>query len=782
MAAQPRSGVRRRNVRRARVTSPGQQRAERTGVVELALYTLLFLLVALAFDPTIDVQFTLPKLMWLRFGMAPILAVWVVRLIQGGVRPVPRIVLVPAAVLAGWWVVVTPIAADVRTAIDGMHGRYNGLINGILLIVLFLVVASTARARPELRRLVVGFLIAIIPVAAYAMAQYSGLDPFVWPNPRPGSTIGHPVPLAAILSLAIPFVLAFLIVERGSAMRIAWSALLLLYGFAVASTLSRGPWLGGLAACGTVVVAAVRLKIVSVKGPARWWSLGVLAIAAAFLVRSAAVLHRLEQFVHLGTDPSFTGRFVFFDAAFRMIRAHPITGVGLENFGVLYPQYRPLEPETVPPDSVPTMVHNGYLQAATTTGIIGLTVSLALSAGIFLLLNRSCRGLALRLDEARAEGRSDRADESASELMFGVAFGAALIGYMIQALSGWDEVSLSAFYWILGGAAVAFSTAERTDLGIPSLERLKIPVALAASAGAAGAIVLGFDASRQIEADRAFRQARSLSLEKDWALIERQLQSGLAASGDAAIYLDHAGLFYLRRVAAVRDPTAYVRAAALFEKSAGANRFDPYTVVHRIDLETAALTAGIVQTLSVDAKDAVARARALDPNNATVHASIAALQQAAHDPVSALRTINEAIRLRPHHPGYHVLQGDLQRALGDRAAAIAAYREEVPLVKPASSEWLNVERRLLVTLEEAGQHEPAIAEGKMVTGMVHDEMAFTLLGFAYRSIGDWANAVEAFAAAARINPANVDAVTGLREAEAERKREPTADTKQRPVR
>jgi tetratricopeptide (TPR) repeat protein len=367
--------------------------------------------------------------------------------------------------------------------------------------------------------------------------------------------------------------------------------------------------------------------------------------------------------------------------------------------------------------------------------------------------------------------------ESASDLMFGVAFCGALTGYMVQALSGWEEVSLSAVYWILAGGAVAFSAAERTELGIRSLQRLKIPLALAASAGAAAAIVLGFDAARQIEVDRAFFQARLLDPEKDWPLIQQQLDWGLGAAGDAAKYLDDAGLLYLRRVEDGHDPAAYVRAATLFERSARANRFDPYALVHRVDLETAALTAGIAQTPSVEAKDSGARARALDPNNPTVHASIAALQQAAQDPVSALRTIDEAIRLRPHHQGYHVLRGDLQRALDDRTAAIAAYREEVPLVKPASSEWLNVERRLLVTLEEAGQHEAAIAEGKLVTATVNDDLAFTVLGVAYRSIGELKNAVEAFGAAARINPANANAAGGLRDAEAALQRVPSADPK-----
>jgi tetratricopeptide (TPR) repeat protein len=145
--------------------------------------------------------------------------------------------------------------------------------------------------------------------------------------------------------------------------------------------------------------------------------------------------------------------------------------------------------------------------------------------------------------------------------------------------------------------------------------------------------------------------------------------------------------------------------------------------------------------------------------------------------VSALRSIDKVIRLRPHHPVFHVLRGDLQRALGDRTAGISSYIEEVSLLKPASPELLNVERRLLVTLEEAGQHEAAIAEGKMVTANVNDDLAFTVLGLAYRSIGKWNSAAEAFAAAARINPANAIASAGLREAEAALRRVPSDDPK-----
>jgi cytochrome c-type biogenesis protein CcmH/NrfG len=88
----------------------------------------------------------------------------------------------------------------------------------------------------------------------------------------------------------------------------------------------------------------------------------------------------------------------------------------------------------------------------------------------------------------------------------------------------------------------------------------------------------------------------------------------------------------------------------------------------------------------------------------------------------------------------------------------------------------------LVVFEEAGQHDAAIAEGKMVTATVNDDLAFTVLGFAYRSIGDWRNALDAFEAAARINPANEAAAAGVRETEAALQHAASADPKPLAVR
>ena len=103
-------------------------------------------LIATVFSARLETQFTLPKLLVIR-AFAPVLAgFWLVRFRHGETRPLPRAVLAAAVALAVWWVVSTMMAVHRPTAIDGVHGRYNGLWNQWILLSMGLIVASTKRA------------------------------------------------------------------------------------------------------------------------------------------------------------------------------------------------------------------------------------------------------------------------------------------------------------------------------------------------------------------------------------------------------------------------------------------------------------------------------------------------------------------------------------------------------------------------------------------------------------------------------------------------------------
>jgi O-antigen ligase len=670
--------------------------------------------VGLAFDPGLQVQFTLPKLVVFYIGGAAILLTWAWRVQRGLVRPVPRLVLVPALALAAWWLATFPFAADRHTALYGMHGRYNGLIAHASMLVLFLAIASSGLSRDSIRRLTAWMVAALIPVAGYAAAQSAGWELFAWPNIRPGSTIGHPVPLAAILSMALPVALAGLLTAPRLRTRVLAGAAALLLLLAVAGTLSRGPWVGLAAGLIVMLMLVLRGRVAVGLRSIRWYLLAVCAVAAVVAFSAVPmnrVVQRISMFRNLADDPSFADRFVMYRAAIGMIRDHPIAGVGLENFGLLYPRYRPIEPEVLPADTIPTMVHNGYLETATTTGIPGLVVYLLLIAAVIRVVWR------------------DRPAPLASDSLMPMAFLAAITSYLVQDLSGWLELSLSAFFWSVAGAAVAFATAQRDARPVsPSGGRrwLAIGAALAAVTATAAA---GSHAFTELQADRLFHDSYGLDVAVEWPQIDARIQDGLNLVANDPYYVDSAGILVMRRFHEAPSRALYDRAAALFERARAANRFDPYILVNRIELDTEALTNKTIASSDAGEGERAARAALdLDPNNASVYRAVASFELAGGQSAQALAAIETARRLRPHQPQSYVVEGDVRRALSDRAAAAEAYRRAADLFARGGAEWINAERRLVVTLAEMGRYADAVQEGRRLLELApNDELSKKLL-------------------------------------------------------
>jgi O-antigen ligase len=650
------------------------------------------LLVVLAFDQSIQSAFTLPKLFALQLGAAALGVLWAFRLRAGLLNPVPRIVVVPSLMLVAWWAITTVFAVDPWVAVYGMRGRYHGLITESIFVGIFLVLASVQADRREWHGFVTMLIVILVPAAGYAAAQHLGLDPFVWANPRPGSTIGHPISLAALLNLAIPFIVAFLLTTQDRKARWMWCALLAMFLFASAGTLSRGQWLAAMVASGVVMAAAIGERIMTRRPLTVWIAALVWLAAVAILWDStwiARVSGRLGQVAALGADTSLASRFVYYDAALRMLLDHPFLGVGLENYAVLFPYYRPIEGGVVPPDATPTMVHNGYLQAAASTGVPGLLVYLTLVAAVVLVVMRGLRLL-----------KSGTAIDRQRDWLVGVAFVAAIVGYLVQDLSGWHEISLSAFFWTIAGAAVGYSGTLQSDRRHLSNRRGVLLSAVAVLV--AGLMALASQSWRAMQIDRVFFQLQLADPVHDWSRIQHSLRVGLQLGADDPYYLDSAGVLHLKRFNATGERWAYDRAVALFNRARQLDLRDPDIVVHRIDLESAGLQRGIV-TDSVGMGPLLSVALALDPNNATTHETIARFRIAERKFQAAIPFIERALAMRPRHPGYRALKGDALRGVGNLPGAISAYRKESALLIKGTAEWFDVEQRLTLTMAEAAK-------------------------------------------------------------------------------
>ena len=509
-----------------------------------------------------------------------------------------------------------------------------------------------------------------------------------------------------------------------------WAAALVLFALVVASTLSRGPWAGLAVASLIVLVCAVRIRVIE---PRRTWLYGAVAagvILAVFAVakfdrttRTVILLTaRVYQLAHLETDPSVMNRFVYFDAARRMLRDHPIAGVGFESYGLLYPRYRPVEGDVIPSDVIPTMVHNGYLQMAVTNGLPAPVLYLVLMASILWLLVRTSRALVV----AHRGG-------AARDPLIGAAFIGAIVGYLVQDLSGWQEISLSAFFWPLLGAAVSFCTVTETDsrrvTTRPSVRQAlrrssqpaaaRLAVSIAAASFVVAAAFLATATYREMSADALCFETIGLDPSRDWPRIEQNLEASLQLARNDPYYLDAAGLQYLKRLQVTGQRQVHDKAAALFSDAAQRDRFNPYPLIHRIDVETAGLMQGAISSPGTDVEDVVAKVLEMDSNNATVHESIAQLRLAENRPQDALVSIQAAESLRPGHPRYHMLEGDTLRLLGHKADSIEAYRREAAILKDSGApDWVTAENKLVMSLIESGQHQFAASEAEQVIARV----------------------------------------------------------------
>ncbi len=135
-----------------------------------------------------------------------------------------------------------------------------------------------------------------------------------------------------------------------------WWVIAAVIALSIVLNFTRGVWIG----CGAALFYLV----------ARWrarllWVLPVLALAAYFAAPSL-VRDRLASLVHPSSDPSVTSRFEMWHVGLRMIRAHPLVGVGPNNIDEVYLTY--LQPGTYEP-SWHEHMHDDYLQFGAERGL-----------------------------------------------------------------------------------------------------------------------------------------------------------------------------------------------------------------------------------------------------------------------------------------------------------------------------------------------------------------------------------------------------------------------------
>lgn len=171
--------------------------------------------------------------------------------------------------------------------------------------------------------------------------------------------------------------------RRGAALALAW----LTSAAALALTLVRGAWLGFGAGL-LVALAGIRR---------RWIAALVIAAVAVLLFALPRVRERAET-IGDPADATTRERLAMADAGLRMLREHPVTGVGLGGVKRLYPVYAPPEARR----RHTSHLHNTPLQIAVERGLVGLALWLWIFVAFFVRAARVVRRMP-------ATGKTERA-------------------------------------------------------------------------------------------------------------------------------------------------------------------------------------------------------------------------------------------------------------------------------------------------------------------------------------------------------------------------------------
>jgi len=292
-------------------------------------------------------------------------------------------------------VLSTLTAISPAVSLLGDDGRGQELVTIAAYAVLLVLVGVGLTGRVRRERAVSVILVTSTSVAIYALVQRLGLDGTASAPSRPGATLGGPIFLGAYLGMTAPLALARLLENVRRERRVAAIAVhAVVFGLqsaALLSTMSRGPFLGFMAALLTLALLDARM------GGARRAAAWIAPCAMAILVTVAAG-RDFSRLVHPGGDTT-RSRVLIWEATMRLAGPHeplwspvggddrlnalrPLVGYGPESLYAALGPFRPDELGRLEPWAKPDRAHNALLDALATTGALGALAYLALLTGV----------------------------------------------------------------------------------------------------------------------------------------------------------------------------------------------------------------------------------------------------------------------------------------------------------------------------------------------------------------------------------------------------------------
>jgi O-antigen ligase len=362
-----------------------------------------------------------------------------------------------AALRSTWLVVVSfvlflfvaAVASGVKyTAFVGDNQRNTGFLTYLFLAVFLLAAARNLNSKNIGTVYVVGIAVGVT-MTLYGVLQHFGHDFVKWNNPYNSiiSTVGNPDFASGILSV---FLVLTVVAVAATAWHIFVKVALALIAVLTLLIIVWSQARQGLLAFGLAIGIFTIIWIAQKNR-----KLGYAAGGAGMVVFIFALLGILNSgpLKHALWKPTVSVRGFYWRAGLKMFTHHPLFGVGPDQYGDFFRQYREARyPLTYGFDLTSTAAHNVVIEIFATGGVfVGISY-------LLLLLLIMWRGIA-----------GVRQNSGKQQLLIAGVF-CAWIAYEAQSLVSIDNIGIAIWGWVLGGAVIGasliFKESEVTNSGI----------------------------------------------------------------------------------------------------------------------------------------------------------------------------------------------------------------------------------------------------------------------------------------------------------------------------
>lgn len=331
--------------------------------------------------------------------------------------------------------VATTFSDNILISVFGDTQRRNGFVSYLSLAFITVAAAVFFRAGNAKRIFHMAYLVGTISVF-YAILQTNGQDFVKWNNPYNSiiGTVGNPNFAAAVMAIMGVLILASLLNSD-------FNLYLRIFGLVVAALLLIVIYLSdarqGLL---SYILGGGVFLIIYLFGKNK--RIGLASLSAGILIFIFGILGMLqvgplERFLY---KPSVSVRGYYWRAGMAMFKDHPFLGVGMDRYGAYFKQYREVGyPLSYGFDITSSNAHNTFIQLFATGGVF-----LGLSYLIFngFVMWRAIIGL------RKLTGNSKM-------LLAGIF--SAWIAFHAQSLVSIDNIGISIWGWVLGGAIIGVS-------------------------------------------------------------------------------------------------------------------------------------------------------------------------------------------------------------------------------------------------------------------------------------------------------------------------------------